>query len=107
MLITRPRSASGAASCIVVLQETTEMMPKKPVMNSMATAGQNERTNASPTSPPQARAAAVNISGRGGRRVPRVPRVSAPLTAPTPSAAIRKPKPSAPRPSTVRTTSGT
>jgi hypothetical protein len=107
MLITRPRSASGAESCIVVLHDTTEMMPKNPVMKSTATAGQNARTSASPMRPQQASAAAATISARGGRRVPRVPRVSAPLTAPTPSAAMRKPKPSAPRPSMVRTTRGT
>ncbi len=91
---------------MVVLQPTTVMTPKKPVRNSIAIAGQKARAAARPSSPPHASAAAANMSARGGRG-PAIPSDSAPDTAPTPSEAMRKPKPSAPRPSTVRTTSGT
>jgi len=57
--------------------------------------------------PAQARMAALNVSGSGGCEPLSPPTVSAPDTAPTPTAAIKNPKPSALWWSTLRARSGT
>ena len=106
-LITRPRSASGAVSWSVALLLAVTRTAKKPVTNSTGTAAQNWRTSDSETIPRQASTAAASVIDSGGRPCRSPPSVSAPDTAPTPRAAIRKPNPSASSWSTLRASSGT
>ena len=103
----RPRISSGEPSWIDVLVPVTVTMPAKPVTKSIGTAAHAWRTVESPTRPAQATAAVTSSSPTPGSGLARVPRASAPETAPTPSAVIRNPKPSGPRWSTVRARSGT
>src|SRR5437899_2044477 len=80
---------------------------KKPSWKRCTMAVWKSAAVASATSARQERTPARRIVRSGVWRPPRVARDSAPVTAPIPSAAMRKPNPSAPSPSTFRATRGT
>ncbi len=103
----RPRSSSGTVICTVVLQAVMNVIWAKPRAISTTTARPNRCTNESAMSRTDAVSAGATTAQSGGRPTEKVATASAPITAPTPSEAISRPKPCAPSWSTLRAISGT
>jgi hypothetical protein len=102
----RPRSSSGTASWTIVLRNTAEITSAQPAAASSTSAAGSQRTSPKPVmAAPHAMTATMTASPCRWTRLTQ-PVVSAPIRAPAPGAAYRKPSVEAPPPNSPVASAG-